>query len=953
MKFQAPDLKSQAFSNLIFNFELYYTCEKSLQMKLLTTIEDFLLKNDDLSSISPQQSLFYLFYSLNEFYPLEYHIKILENHQDSQSILQSLNDLLEIRREIFKLIEKFVQFYEDSSLLIDFLNLVFQNLLSNRDNIAFSSFELLQIVKKFILKKKDKSNKKLLFKLNLPESPIAKPANVFSMRKIDKSPQNLLKTNKSDREMLDFDKSSKSKTKSINYLLFNEILLQILIFLLDKEKRSEFFRIRNLILQKSSENDDFDEFLSLLLHLLFNFLIKDDKKGPQKSYSHFPVSNPSISLNMEKSSEGKSHKKPKIQLNSIKILETLDTLLPEILPPKSFRRLLSILAFSFEQNMNYESLLLPIIWKRSDFSIFPIFMTKFHSIQKTNDEAFFRILVEIPNFMVFLSSFKDKIIGISKDSDSGIGFETFLNKFLFFLFFQENGLKFLKLFIFNARNQLFIAIEQVLNVACIIIDEFFIENQEFIDKTRQNPENSLIFPEKTQKMLKNMVYFSYLISNLDFLDFKAQIQVFYGFIEKSFDLFEKIHILHSTFPEIQAQKEELDFSHLWEYIMKEIIKEELHLRKGGVFYNFIYILFEILNNSLGKAHFQYQRLQILNLLSKMVFPLRKKQKKLLEISNRNFKKLFNFVENFNVEKKENGTFTSRLSKSQIYDIFLYKLLETIENQIFLSSEPDEKILIELMLFLKEIIETSGTDYTSKLTNQAFTGFRSQISPINMFSMNKSQKNDNIIENSPHESMDFMGKSLFQSENHNLKKDFLKFGAIYNQEYMFLMKKNKIFQGNMMFSGGQESPISDETEKYVFHSKSLEQTPQFKIEFFMILKEILAKNYSDMQKTLNSFIEEFQKARDEIIKIIRPIFAFLCYQGLYFIEKMERFKLNLYLDLNQRENTRVPMNFQLNLGIEEDYRRMFEKDAFRFKARFLHRSERKRILINKHLFFNRI
>ena len=122
---------------------------------------------------------------------------------------------------------------------------------------------------------------------------------------------------------------------------------------------------------------------------------------------------------------------------------------------------------------------------------------------------------------------------------------------------------------------------------------------------------------------------------------------------------------------------------------------------------------------------------------------------------------------------------------------------------------------------------------------------------------------------------------------------------------------------------------------------------------MILKEILAKNYSDMQKTLNSFIEEFQKARDEIIKIIRPIFAFLCYQGLYFIEKMERFKLNLYLDLNQRENTRVPMNFQLNLGIEEDYRRMFEKDAFRFKARFLHRSERKRILINKHLFFNRI
>ena len=111
-------------------------------MRLLTSVAEFLLDENP-----PKDSLFTLFYALNEFYPLDYHLKLLETEKDqSLPILRDLEDLVVIRKEILRLIEVFVSSSGNHSLIPEFLDCIFQNLfLSPKNGLNPNAFDLLKL----------------------------------------------------------------------------------------------------------------------------------------------------------------------------------------------------------------------------------------------------------------------------------------------------------------------------------------------------------------------------------------------------------------------------------------------------------------------------------------------------------------------------------------------------------------------------------------------------------------------------------------------------------------------------------------------------------------------------------------------------------------------------------------------------------------------------------------
>ena len=475
----------------------------------------------------------------------------------------------------------------------------------------------------------------------------------------------------------------------------------------------------------------------------------------------------------------------------------------------------------------------------------------------------------------------------------------------------------------------------------IHIDNFLLGYQPEFDKSKGNSiETPFEFSGKALKLLRNLVHLLYTVASIEMKQIPESFQITYGsFLEKIITVFEKTGILFSAFPDLPNQKEDLDFSLLWAQISKDVLEDQTHLRKGGVFYCLVPLVFEALNVALTNPHLKFQRL---TLLSRLLFPLRKKSKVLFNASNKNFRKLFDLTEVSSVKKDLSGEFCPWFA-SQPYDIFLYKLLETIDLQLIIQpNQAEDKFINELVLFLKELLETSGADYSSKLTNQALIGggFRSQIMGITKLKkFEKSEGNMAMEHEEISFSFDVAGASQLRGENIELKNEFLEFGHQFNQDFQLLNRKNKVFHDNLMLSGGPEPVLrSSEDQIISTHSRSLEQTPVGKLEFFTAVREILSKRYADMSKTLSAIIEEFLLYRDEVMRIVRPLLELICYRCLGLVERLERFRQRIYEETNQSEEPRMPKNFALELGLDEDWKRYFEKECFRFKNRFMKRCQ---------------
>ena len=543
-------------------------------MRLLSSLAEFLLDEDP-----PKDSLFTLFYSLNEFYPLDYHLKLLETEKDqSLPILRSLEDLVIIRKEILRLIEVFVSSSGNHNLIPEFLDCIFQNLfLSSKNGLNPNAFDLLKLAKKLWHYCGDKPTSQV-FNMNLTDSPLdkhypkseflkgnsstslndagpasklgglsgfnlkmsgsnakisgsnlkssgfplnssaaskamsnnssklksqgsnnsegfikdiseaksdsvklistlpvtvsasssritKKPPPVHSSRPNSKSPTPIFKTRKSQSQMFSPESGQQRKTliKPSSYLLYSEILLQVISFLLDPDKQQAYFTSRKAITERFKPFEELDDSLTLVIHLWINCLINMERQTnndkalpfaapPKLSPPKLTLSNQSyqsvsaLSLSVEKSSE-KNRKRSRPIVTSDRLLESLDSILPETLLPKTFKKLLNILKFSFEEKLNFERFLIPMLWKRSENSGFGKFLHRLIGLQKINEERFYRIMINIPNFFVFLGVFQVKMN--EAKGENCLKFEIFLNHLMEFLFLQGDGMKHLKVFNFN------------------------------------------------------------------------------------------------------------------------------------------------------------------------------------------------------------------------------------------------------------------------------------------------------------------------------------------------------------------------------------------------------------------------------------------------------------------------------------------------------------------------
>lgn len=540
-------------------------------MRLLSSVAEFLSDENP-----PKDSLFTLFYALNEFYPLDYHLKLLETEKEqSLPILRSLEDLVGIRKEILRLIEVFVSSPGNHSLIPEFLDCIFQNLFMNPKNgLNPNAFDLLKLAKKLWHYCGDKPNSQV-FNMHLADSPLEKhhpkseffqgnsstslndtgptaklsgftlkmggsntknsgsniksngfplqssaaskpmsnssklksqgsnnsdgfikdasevkfdsvklistlpitvsesssrimkkPPPTQSSRHTSKSPIPIFKTRKSQSQMFspEGDQHRKTVIKPQNYLLYSEILLQVMSFLLDPEKQQAYFTSRKAITERFKPFEELDENLTLVIHLWINCLIHMEQQTnnndktmpfaapPKLSPPKLAISIQSnqsvsaLSLSVEKSSEEKTRKRSRPIVTADRLLESLDSILPETLLPKTYKKLLNILTFSFEQKLNIERFLIPMLWKRSETSGFGKFLHRLIGLQKINEERFYRIIINIPNFFVFLGAFQAKMNEVK--GEHPLKFEIFLNHVLEFMLLQGDVMKHLKVFSF-------------------------------------------------------------------------------------------------------------------------------------------------------------------------------------------------------------------------------------------------------------------------------------------------------------------------------------------------------------------------------------------------------------------------------------------------------------------------------------------------------------------------
>jgi len=1037
LSFSSYELKNLAFSSLIFNFELYYICEASLQKKLVKSIARFFFtEGREVSIIEQKHRIFYLFYILSTFYPLDHALNFLiedfssPNHQNdpnmkssdnlsSNSFIPSLasfnymeytnrnpslmnlsrkntvnfldvedlshfklnvanfNDLLEIRCSILKLLQRLIIYTEDPQIFKDHIQVLFQNIAKR--NLGPTLKDFLLMLEKLLLKEnkledfsKEGSNKNS--QLNTPKgSPNKKKSSMktFARGKTEEVPSFKLDSfddveEKAHNPIYNKQKSTFKSSrvlsqglplkfrdrdfllKSIKLLDTCKLLVTILRNL--KDQNNEFLCVKKVLEpEKYNHFEELDDFLTLVLNLLFNFLMEESVNEKDENEENMEIStiihksNQKDIKNLRKTytfnnnhenSNNNNHQnrisKGRSSLNSNKILESLDVLIPEKIGPKTLKLFFDTIKYSMVSGLNFESILIMILLKRiTKFSenLLGEFLKGFLNMASQNEEIWFRKLKDLPNFMIFLNIFYNNMLIIqpnynSKTEENILYLESFINRYLFYLFYQENALKYLKIFILTSTKNVTKGLEISLNLVIVMMDKFLNESSAMISQWR-NQKDAIFFDGKINQMLLNFIYFLNFIESLSYLCNPAYckspetLEILLKYLDKFHDLFNELDLIYMTFPEISNQREECDFAKLWDRLLNEAIKDEVLPRPGGIFHSLLSLLFNIINLSMiSQIDNKDFRLKVIKIIRKIVIKLKTHGRTAFENSNLLFKKLFSgdtimmeenfglnptanpFISNFNKNTRTSieimGTI-NRLSdadliysftQQKILEILLYRVLELMTNGLDFETH-DSKYIKEIADLIKEILENSETsDFNQKISGQALSGVSK------LWKLNSS----------------FSSSSSFK-ENNFKKEEFLEFGKAFNQEFLLLAKQKFLtFHENMPNRGFNDVSLLKKTEAFDFelswqnnYSKSTDDGLDVKIELIDSLMASLNKEGDG--GVVQEIIDTIIKLKEEIINILSPILYLNAYRPLKLVEKLACYRLKVYINQYQQKESK--------------------------------------------------
>ena len=752
--------------------------------------------------------------------------------------------------------------------------------------------------------------------------------------------------------------------KSIKLMDTCKLLVNILKNL--KDQKDEFLCIKQVLDPEGYDHKaEIDDFITLILHLLFNFLIEEaiNERNPIEIPEETKESQMTSSKNISK-----NRFSLRSSLTTIRVIESLDNLLPDSLGPKTMDKLLDTIRYSIISNLNFESYLIMICFKRvikMSEKLLLDFLKAIINLTSQYEQVWLKRLRDLPNFMAYLSVLYNKLRYRAPsvyNEQNLLLLESFINRFLFFLFYQENALKYMKLFILNSPREVLKGLEISLNLIIALMDKFLNESNSLIFQWKKSKDEILFEPEINQ-MIINMIHFLNFIESLSYLSSPAYLnnaeilQIILKYLEKIIELFENLDLIYMILPELLPQKEEHDFQKLWDKLLNEAIKDEIVSRPGGIFHGLISVLFNIISYSLIPENVKPEfRIRALSLIVRIITPLKNLGKKAFENSNQLFKKLFSnaaqmldsdaFGLNPHLSTLTNIKFTrtsiemagnfnrfsemesNNYTQQKFYDIVIYKVLDIMN--CFLNTETsDEKFLNEIIFFLKEILENCGIDYNSKITNHTLAG-ASKLCRLNSS----------------------LSSSSSFKENSYKKDEFLEFGKAYNQEYSILAKqKFQTFYENMPVRGYNDITLLKKTEAFDFevsmpenYSKSVDDGPTLKIELINALQRIIENNYSDKQQIILEFLTEIKKLKEEINNIIEPILYLNAYRPLRLVEKMNSYRLKVYLNQNQSTNTNeFPKNYCFYKKRESHIFETFqncERDSLNINEKFTSRMQRK-------------
>lgn len=1043
--FNSPELQTLSFSSLIFNFELFYTCETELQKKLISSISTFFLTKRDVSIVEQKHRIFYLFYSLSTFYPIDHALRFFSddeifsrnldesknmdtnssfipslasfnNYMDANGRnaprlfsrgntveveeivmarhLNNLRDLIEIREEIIKLIQRLILMTEDPQIFKDHINVLFQNIAKR--NIGPTLIDFLLILKKLLLKRNKLDEANINSQINTPTSSNSPQKLKKSYRSTNRIKVENAHNSKADMEENKQNPLKKQKSILKNSRGFSAALNRDKNFFLSSIKLMDTCKLlvtilRNLqdqkldfpsikqILEPENYNPDeeIDEFLTLILHLLFNFLIEEiiiEKKNPpqEEDLKSAPLFK-TISKNERKSTNFRNSKCLRSELTPLNILESLDSLLPDSFGPKTLHKLFDVIRCSLINDIDIEGYIIMLLFKRFlNFSeiLLSELLKEILNLTSKYEELWLKRLMKLPNFMSFLSVLYQKLINIksitrhNQSEENLLLLESFLNRFLFFVFYQDNAIKCLKLFILNSAKQASQNLEFTLGLVIALMDKFLNESNGLISQWKID-KDQIFFDGSVNKMLLNLICFLNFIDNLSFLSdsnyFKnpSIFEKISQYLEKFCELFQNLDLIYTTHPDFSLQKEEIDFSKLWDRLLNEAIKDETLSRPGGVLNSLISLIFNIITLVVVNYDKKIMNLTIavklLYLLARIIIPIRNQTKKVLETSNNLFRKLFtsdtrHMEEAFGVNYMTMSPFISiknnrtsieispsntkivdfetpaSYTQQNLYDILLYKVLNVMTTIIQFEIK-DNRLLKELAMFLKEVFQNSGIDFRAKFASTAFVGI------TKMWKMNSS----------------ISSSCSFKDNNFN-KEEFLSFGQAYNQEFLVLARfKFMNFHENLPIRGFNDITTLKKSEAFDFeitstqnYVKSFDENYKSQIELMNSLTKIINEK-KNIDLEIQDIIEEITKFMEEINGTIAPSLYLNVLRPVKMVEKLATYRLKVYLNQYQNKLPDVyPKNFiqdqKEDLYAYETFQNC-EKDSFNINERFSTRVQR--------------
>ena len=1064
LSFFTVELKNLAFSSLVFNFELYYTCDANLQKKIVKSISRFFFaEGREVSPCEQKHRVFYLFYILSTFYPLDHalnymmedygsspnhlNVTILDpiksndnlstnsnnfipslasfNYMDisnrNNSIknlsrrntegdgetgahfrmnLANFRDLIEIRALIMKLIRRLITFTDDMQIFKDHIQVLFQNIAKRTLGPTLKDY--LVMLEKLLLKenkleeagsyntsrshietpkgntpqrkkKRGKTENLSSFQLDSLDETEDKPYNPVNKQKSSTFRSSRVVSVGFAAKFRDRDQL----LKSIKLLDTCKLLVTILRDL--RDQKDEFLSITKILEpEKYSHVEEMDDFLTLVLNLLLNFLMEESINEKDENYnmelSSMHLANPPKNRQTYGNTNNR-FSRSRTPMNTTKILDSLDTLIPEKIGPKTLRLFLETIRYSLLSGIGFEPVLITILLKRVHrFSetLLGEFWKGVLNLTSQNEDIWLKKLNELPNFMVFLNVFYNNMLIVrphynERTEENVLYLESFLNRFLYYLFYQDNALKQIKTFVLASAKNVQKCLELSINLATVMMDKFLMESESLIGQWRNQKETVFLFEPKSNQMLLNFIQFLGFVESLSYLNSPSYcrspeiLEALLKFLEKFYSLFSDLELIHMTLPEISSQKEEMDFSKLWDKLLNEAIKDEVLPRPGGIFHCLISLLFNLISLSiiLQVENHEY-RLKAVNILRKIIGKIKTHGKTAFDASNYLFRKIFstntiNLEENFGLNPMTNpfnnnikNTRTSieitgqinRLSEAEtslsftqqkVFEFLLFRALDLMTSCIDLETH-DSNNIYEIAKLIKDILESSeAPDYSSKMSSQAL----SRVSKL--WRINSS-----------------VSSSSSFKENSFKKEEFVQFGKLFNQEYKILLKQKYLtFHENMPVRGFADITALKKTEAFDFdmsvqqsYSKSQEDSVEVKIELIDSLMEIVKKKTEDIG--VKEIIEKIVKMKEEIVTVISPILYLNSYRPLKLIEKLACYRLKVYINQYQQKESKgnFPKAFVYNESEENNSCETFlhcERDSISINERFSTRVQRKKNL----------